>query len=78
MDIKKDDIDEYISNHPYIDSDEIKKALYELYEPQSISDKYVIDQLTNHTIADNERKYENYRRRNHSCGSGPESLIPAS
>ena len=63
MDIKKDDIDEYISNHQNFDPNEIKKALYELYEPQSISDKYVIDQLINHTIADNERKYENYRRR---------------
>ena len=63
MNIKRDDIEEFIKNNEDYSKEEITESLYGIYEINNPCEKYVINKLIDHIYEENIIKHEKYNRR---------------
>jgi len=63
MNIKREDIEEFIQNNEDYSKEEITESLYGIYEIHNPCEKYVINKLIDHIYQENIIKHEKYNRR---------------
>ncbi len=63
MNIKREDIEEFVQNNEEYSKDEIKENLYSIYDINNSCEEYVINKLIDHIYEEHLNKQETYKRR---------------
>ena len=76
MNIKREDIEEFIQTNGEYSKDEIKEQLYAIYEINNRCEEYVINKLIDHIYQEHINKQETYKRRKEQLKSLKKLKLP--